>query len=86
MDFAFTPEQDAIRDTAERFAREKLAPGYQARARAGRLDRDLVREMGALGLIAPDLPEAYGGLAVDGVTKRHLTALRKVIPAPEEPG
>ncbi len=68
MDFAFTPEQDAIRDTAERFARDRLAPGYQDRARAGRLDRDLVREMGSLGLIAPDLPEAYGGLGVDGVT------------------
>ena len=68
MDFAFTPEQDAIRDTAERFARDRLAPGYQARAQDGRLDRDLVREMGSLGLIAPDLPEAYGGLGVDGVT------------------
>jgi cyclohexanecarboxyl-CoA dehydrogenase len=68
MDFALTDEQQAIRDAADRFAREKLLPNYLACAARGRLDRDLVREMGALGFIAPDLPEAFGGLGVDGVT------------------
>ncbi|MCW5744763.1 MAG: acyl-CoA dehydrogenase family protein [Alphaproteobacteria bacterium] len=68
MDFDFTPEQDAIRDTARRFARERLAPGYAAREASGRIDRDLVREMGALGLIAPELPQHFGGLDAGGVT------------------
>ena len=45
MDFAFTPEQEAIRETAQRFAREKLLPGYQSCARSGRLDRAVLREM-----------------------------------------
>jgi len=54
-------------DTARRFARERVAPGYRAREQEGRVDRALVREMGALGLIAPELPEAFGGLGVPGL-------------------
>ena len=68
MDFALTPEQEAIRETADRFAREKLLPNYLRCAAAGALDRALLKEMGALGLIAPDLPEEYGGFGLDGVT------------------
>ncbi|MHA1113566.1 MAG: acyl-CoA dehydrogenase family protein [Alphaproteobacteria bacterium] len=68
MDFGLTPDQEAIRDTARRFARERLAPGYQAREDEARLDRDLVREMGGLGILAPNLPSEYGGIDADGVT------------------
>lgn len=68
MTFLLTDEQLAVRDTARRFAREKLAPGYQAREREGRVDRALVRELGDLGLIAPDLPENLGGLGMSGLT------------------
>lgn len=68
MDFDLTDDQQAIRDTAERFAREKLAPGYRQRGEDGRLDRALLREMGALGLIGADLPDEFGGIGVDGFT------------------
>ena len=64
-----TEELGAIRDLARKFATEKLAPGYQARADAGTIDPALIREMGTLGLIAPELPEAFGGM---GAT--HLVA------------
>ena len=63
-----TDEQRALRDTAQRFAEQKLLPDYQKRETSERLDRDLVREMGELGLIAPDLPEQYGGLGASGLT------------------
>src|SRR3546814_2114166 len=56
--FSFTPEQQAIRETAQRFAREKLLPDYAKREAEGRFDRILLREMGGLGLIAPDLPRS----------------------------
>ncbi|WP_425406629.1 acyl-CoA dehydrogenase family protein [Hwanghaeella sp.] len=68
MDFSLTEEQQAFQETAERFSREKLAPLYMERDRDDGLDRDLVREMGALGLIGPDLPEELGGLGLGGVT------------------
>ena len=61
-------DQLAIRDLARRFARDKLAPQYQARDKSGVLDRALLREMGQLGLMGVDLPEAVGGLGAPGVT------------------
>ncbi len=68
MDFGITDEQRAIQETARRFAREKLAPGYQARESEGRIDRALIGDMGGLGLIAGDLPEEFGGFGLDGVS------------------
>jgi cyclohexanecarboxyl-CoA dehydrogenase len=64
----FTEEQSAFRDVARRFAQERLAPGYMAREQEATLDRALVREMGSLGLIGPDLPITYGGIGASGVT------------------
>jgi cyclohexanecarboxyl-CoA dehydrogenase len=68
MTIALSDDQRAIQETAQRFAKERLALDYQAREKAGRLDRALVREMGELGLIGTDLPEQYGGLGAGGVT------------------
>src|SRR6266446_8074460 len=53
-----------LRDLATRFAREKLAPFYQKRESETRYDRALMREMGELGLIGPELPEEFGGLGL----------------------
>jgi cyclohexanecarboxyl-CoA dehydrogenase len=55
-------EHRSFAETARRFAREKVAADYQKREQQGRVDRALVREMGSLGLIAPELPEEFGGL------------------------
>jgi cyclohexanecarboxyl-CoA dehydrogenase len=63
-----TEDQRAFQETACRFARERIAPGYMAREKQGRVDRTLVQEMGALGLIGADLPERYGGLGEPSVT------------------
>jgi cyclohexanecarboxyl-CoA dehydrogenase len=51
----------ALGEQARRFASERIAPGFQERDRTRVLDRALMREMGALGFIAPELPEALGG-------------------------
>ena len=55
-------ELRALAEQAGRFAAERIAPGFQERDRTRVLDRALMREMGTLGLIAPELPEAFGGL------------------------
>ena len=68
MDFALSPEQERFQATARAFAERQLRPRYQAREREDVLDRALVREMGELGLIAPVLPEAMGGLELDAFT------------------
>ena len=65
MDFSFTEEQNAIRDTAKRFAVEHLLPAYQQREREGEMSRSAIKMMGELGLIGVELPEAFGGLGAD---------------------
>ncbi len=68
-----TEDQRALQETARRFSRERLLPFYQQREREGVLDRKLIAEMGAMGLLGADLPERYGGLGVDSVTTGILT-------------
>ena len=68
MSATFSEEQRAFQEVAQRFARERLAPGFMAREQAGRIDRALVREMGLLGLIGVDLPEQYGGMGAPSAT------------------
>src|SRR5882757_1981678 len=61
--------QRQIKETADRFSREKLLPRYMAREREDtHFDRDLVREMGSIGLLAPTAPSKWGGLGLDCVT------------------
>ncbi|MFO1328026.1 MAG: cyclohexanecarboxyl-CoA dehydrogenase [Rubrivivax sp.] len=50
-----------LADHVRRFAQERVAPGYQERDRTRVLDRGLMRAMGELGFIAPELPESAGG-------------------------
>ena len=68
-----TDDQKALQETARRFARERLLPDYQKREKTGVLDRALVAEMGRLGLLGMDLPEAFGGLGADAVTTGLIT-------------
>jgi cyclohexanecarboxyl-CoA dehydrogenase len=68
MSFDLTDEQRLIEETARRFAVERLRPAVRASEINGTLDRALMKEMGALGLIGAEFPENYGGLGTDGLT------------------
>ena len=68
MDYTPKEQQEAFREAAQRFATDKLAPHYQKRATQHRLNRAMLAEMGSLGLIGVDIPEAYGGLGESSVT------------------
>jgi cyclohexanecarboxyl-CoA dehydrogenase len=72
MDFALTPAQVEYRDRARAVA-EKLAPDYQAREQAGRIDPELRREIGAAGLVAPEIDVALGGQGADRLTAGIVT-------------
>jgi len=54
----------ALAETVRRFAEERVAPGFLERDRSRVLERGLLREMGQLGFIAPELPESFGGLGM----------------------
>ena len=51
----------ALAEHARRYAAERVAPGFLERDTTRVLDRSLMREMGEMGFIAPELPEAVGG-------------------------
>ncbi len=72
MDFSLTDEQQALVETASRFSRNRLAPGYRAREKAQCIEREVVREMGGMGFLGPELPESVGGMGVDCVTSGLL--------------
>lgn len=67
MNFAFTDNQEAIRETARRFANEKLAPFYLKGDETGLLNRSHIEEMGSLGLVAPNALEEHGGYSGSAV-------------------
>ena len=46
---------------ARRFATDRIAPGFVERDTTRSLERRLMREMGQMGFIAPELPEELGG-------------------------
>ena len=51
----------ALGEHARRFAREVVAPGFLERDTTRVLDRAIMRRMGEMGFIAPELPEQWGG-------------------------
>jgi len=56
-----TEEERMVRDTARRYAQDKLFPRVLTAFREERFDREILSEMGALGLIGSTVPEEYGG-------------------------
>jgi cyclohexanecarboxyl-CoA dehydrogenase len=73
MDFALTASQRALRDRARSAAEDHLLPGYRAREASGRIEPELRREIGRLGLIAPELPTALAGADADRLTAGVVT-------------
>ncbi|MDZ7885587.1 MAG: acyl-CoA dehydrogenase family protein [Mycobacterium sp.] len=61
----FDDEHVAFRDTARAFAEREVAPRLAEWAQAGRIDRDLFRKAGELGLIGTNAPEEYNGGGAD---------------------
>ncbi|MEM1382139.1 MAG: acyl-CoA dehydrogenase [Pseudomonadota bacterium] len=54
-------DERLIRDVAEGYAQEKLAPRVVQAYAEEKTDPDIFAEMGALGLLGATVPEAYGG-------------------------
>ena len=72
MEFSLTAEQQTLVDSARHYAREALAPGYQERERAQRIEKEVRLEMGAKGFIAPEISKELGGQGVSRLTSGLL--------------
>jgi glutaryl-CoA dehydrogenase len=61
MESQLTEEERMIRDTARAFAQDKLQPRVKAAFRDEKFDREIMNELGAMGLIGVMTGEKYGG-------------------------
>ena len=60
-------EERLVQATARGYAQDRLFPRVLTAFREERFDREILREMGALGLLGATLPEAYGGAGLGQV-------------------
>src|SRR6516225_5582343 len=66
-------EERMVRDTARGYAQDKLFPRVLMDNRKERFDPAIVKEMGALGLLGPTIPEEYGGAGLGYVAYGLIT-------------
>lgn len=68
MDFSFSPEHEALRDTVRRFCAEQIAPRARQADDSEAFPAELFRAWGELGLIGVRYPEADGGSGFDKIS------------------
>ena len=64
LNHQLTDEERLVRDTAEGYAQEKLQPRVTSAYLDERFDREILTEMGELGLLGATIPHDYGGAGV----------------------
>ena len=67
MDFRFTEDQLSIQSIARDFAHKRIAPVAAELDAKGEFPLENIREMGRLGLMGIEVPEAYGGAGMDPI-------------------
>jgi acyl-CoA dehydrogenase len=68
MDFSLTPEQIQIRDTARKIAEDIIMPNAERYDRERAIPWEAIKALGEVGMMAPIVPEEYGGPGLDYVT------------------
>ena len=67
IDSVLTEEERAVRDSVRRFVDERVLPIIGEAYVQGRFPREIVPEMGALGVFGANLPEEYGCAGLNNV-------------------
>ncbi|MEP9358890.1 acyl-CoA dehydrogenase [Sphingomonas sp. KR3-1] len=68
LDAQLTDEERMVRDAARDYAQGELLPRVTSAYLEERFDREIMSEMGALGLLGATIPEAYGGAGLGYVS------------------
>ncbi|MFI5014494.1 MAG: acyl-CoA dehydrogenase family protein, partial [Hyphomicrobiales bacterium] len=61
LEHQLTEDERMVRDTARDYAQGKLLPRVTSAYLEERFDREIMNEMGALGLLGSTIPETHGG-------------------------
>ena len=68
LNHQLTDEERMVRDTAEAYAQDSLQPRVTEAYLNENFDREILREMGGLGLLGATIPETYGGAGLGYVS------------------
>jgi glutaryl-CoA dehydrogenase len=68
LDAQLSDEERMVRDTAEAFAQDKLLPRVTSAFLDERFDREIMDELGALGLLGATISPEYGGAGLNYVS------------------
>jgi alkylation response protein AidB-like acyl-CoA dehydrogenase len=74
--FKLSEEQDMIRQVAQDFARNEIAPIAAVYDETGDFPSETVRKMGEMGFMGIEMPEEYGGAGMD--TMAYVLALEEI--------
>ncbi len=95
MDFEITEEQRMFRDMARKFAEQEILPSLKENERQEIFDPAIIKKMAAQGLLAPHMPQEYGGLGLDYITSAliweslcsaSLAVTQAAVSGPIQPG
>jgi len=79
LDAQLTDEERMVRDAARAYAQERLLPRVTRAFLDEDFDREIMSEMGQLGLLGPTIPETYGGAGLGyvayGLVAREVEAV-----------
>ena len=79
LDQQLFDDERMVRDTARQFARDALLPRVIADFREEKFSPEVIKQMGALGLLGPTIPAEYGGAGVShvayGLAAREIEAI-----------
>ncbi len=76
MDFNFTEEQIAIRDTARDFAQNEIAPSTIERDIKAEFPYEIVKKLGEFGFMGMMVPPEWGGAGFDAVS--YVLAMEEI--------
>lgn len=76
MNFDLTPEQMEMQNLVRTFARDVIAPRAAEIDETDEFPRDIVKQMGELGILGIPIPEEWGGVGADFVS--YISAIEEV--------
>ena len=76
MDFELTEEQEAVREAAREFSRNRLLPGVIERDTHALFPEEQIREMGRLGLMGMMVDPKYNGGGMDSIS--YVLAMEEI--------
>ena len=65
MNFELTEEQMMLQSMARKFAEQEMLPTLKEYERQHKINYDVIKKMGSLGLIGAHIPQKYGGAGLD---------------------